>query len=257
MSDKPGAVAALVERTRGADGIVVGGGDGTIFEVLQACRHPSPPLAVLPLGRGNSLARDLGVATIARAFGAIDGGVDRPIDLLDVTLRTSRNTEWRGVSASNVAIGYPAEVASTARRFKRLGAHSYTAAGLIARPERFRAVVRVDDGEETTIDLTGVIVSNSRYVGPFLGFPRADLGDGVFHTMTLQSARLSQLLHNVSSVTRLRFFEPGVLRDIRTTIHLRLDAPMLVKIDGELRDDIREIDVRLLPRAAIFRVAAT
>jgi diacylglycerol kinase family enzyme len=175
------------------------------------------------------------------------------IDLLDVVLHTDDGAEWHGVSASNLAIGYPADVARLARGFRRLGAHSYTAAGLVARPRAFGAHVRVDDGAETRELLTGAIVSNSRYVGPFLGFPRASLSDGMFHTMTMRAGLARQLLHNLSSVTRLRFYEPGVTTDMRM-IRLRFDAPRLVKIDGELREAVRAIDVRVLPRAATFRV---
>lgn len=253
VSDRAGAVETIVAEHRGACGFVVAGGDGTIFEVLQACDRARQRLAVLPLGRGNSLARDLGVATLARALETLTHGVDEAIDLLDVVLHTDDGAEWHGVSASNLAIGYPADVARLARGFRRLGAHSYTAAGVVARPRAFGAHVRVDDGQEKDESLTGAIISNSRYVGPFLGFPRASLSDGVCHTMTLRAGLARQLLHNLSSVTRLRFYEPGVTTDMRT-IRLRLDAPMLVKIDGELREGVRAIEVRVLAQAVTFRV---
>jgi diacylglycerol kinase family enzyme len=255
VSGHAGHVAALVGQCGAADGILVGGGDGTIFEVLQACDRGRQRLGVLPFGRGNSLARDLRLDTAARAIHSISAGVDRPIDLLDVTLRSEGGMEWRGVSASNVATGYPAAVARDAARWRRLRAQSYTAAGLLARPARFTARMRTDDGPAAVASLTGLIISNSRYVGPFLGFPRADLADGVIHAMELRSNWMGQMAHNLSAVTGLRFYEPGVVRDVRS-LRLRLEAPALVKIDGELRGGIREIDVRVLPRAATFRVPA-
>lgn len=253
VSDRAGAIAALVNDHQRAAGFVVGGGDGTIFDVLQTCDRTRQTLAILPLGRGNSLARDLDVPTLARAIGNVTRGVDRTIDLLDVTLHSAHGDAWHGVSASNLAIGYPADVAHRALRFRPLGAHSYTAAGLVARPRRFSVALRIDDGPERVSELTGAIISNSKHVGPFLGFPQADLTDGVFHAMTLDAGRTRQLLHNLSSVTRLRFYEPGVVHDVRA-IHLRFSEPMLVKIDGELRERIQAIDVRVLPRAATFRV---
>ena len=250
-----GHAAALVAQCRNAAGIVIGGGDGTIFEVLQACDRARQRLAVVPLGRGNSLAKDLDLTSAARAIRSIAAGSDRTIDLLDVTLRSSDGREWRGVSSSNVAVGYPAEVAKSALRWQWMRGHSYTAASAIVRPTWFSARLSSDDSSDIEARLTGVIVSNSRYVGPFLGFPNADLADGVFHTMELRSTRWRQLAHNISSVTGLRFYEPVVRRDLRS-VRLRLDAPVLVKIDGELRDDVCEITVRLLPRAATFRVPA-
>ena len=255
MSEHAGHVTSLVEQCRAADGILIGGGDGTIFEVLQACDRPRQRLGVLPFGRGNSLVRDLDLTRTARALASIAEGVDRVIDLLDVSLRLDDQREWRGVSASNLAIGYPAEVARHAVRFGWMRAQSYTAAGLVARPRWFGVRQVVDGSPEGATRMTGLIVSNSRYVGPFLGFPKADLSDGIFHTMELRANRARQLVHNASSVTGRHFYEPVVLRDLRS-LHLRLDEQALVKIDGELRDDVREITVGLLPGAATFRVPA-
>ncbi len=44
-----------------ADLIVVAGGDGTVRKVMMALADPSPPLAILPLGSANNIARSLGV----------------------------------------------------------------------------------------------------------------------------------------------------------------------------------------------------
>jgi diacylglycerol kinase (ATP) len=256
VSERAGHVDALVRECRGADGIVIGGGDGTIFEVLQACDRARQRLGVLPFGRGNSLAKDLAIDTAATAIRSLTSGVDRVVDLLGVTLRYEDGRSWEGVSASNLAIGYPAEAVKDAARWRRLRGHSYTVAGLVTRPAWFDARVTMDDAAETEARMTGLIISNSRYVGPFLGFPSADLSDGIFHAMELRARRFRQLLHNVSSVTGLRFYEPVTVRDLRD-LRLVLDRPALVKIDGELREGVREIRVRVLPRAATFRVPAS
>lgn len=254
VSRHAGHVASLVEQCRSADGLLIAGGDGTIFEVLQACDRARQRLGVLPLGRGNSLARDLDLDSVTRGLESVKAGVDRAIDLLDVTLYWEGGREWRGVSASNLAIGYPAAVASGARRFRWLGAQSYTAAGLLAQPQWSH--MRMATGDvPAAARLTGLIVSNSRYVGPFLGFPAADLSDGLFHTMELSSGRLRQLAHNASSVLGLGVYEPVARRDLQS-LRLWFEAPQLVKIDGELREAVSEISVNLLPRAATFRVPA-
>lgn len=46
---------------RGVDGLVVIGGDGMIHLTLQAVAESSTPLAVIPAGTGNDLARALGI----------------------------------------------------------------------------------------------------------------------------------------------------------------------------------------------------
>jgi hypothetical protein len=54
-----------------ADLIVAAGGDGTVLEVISHVRDRSIPIAILPLGGANNIARSLGMATdplgIARA----------------------------------------------------------------------------------------------------------------------------------------------------------------------------------------------
>jgi diacylglycerol kinase family enzyme len=253
VSERAGHVDALVCECRGADGILIGGGDGTIFEVLQACDRARQRLAVLPFGRGNSLARDLALDTATTAIRSLTSGVDRVIDLLSVVLRYEDSRCWEGVSASNLAIGYPAAVAKDAAKWRRLRGHGYTVAGLLTRPTWFDVRITMDDAPEGPARMTGLIISNSRYVGPFLGFPSADLSDGIFHGMELRARRFHQVLHNLSSVTGLRFYEPVAVRDLRD-VRIVLDRPAVLKIDGELREGVREVHVRVLPRAATFRV---
>lgn len=254
-SEGAGHVDALVRSCRDAAGFLVVGGDGTLFEVLQACDRARQRIAVLPAGRGNSLAKDLGVADHSAAIECLMRGVDRPIDLLGVTLRYEDGSLWEGVSASNLAIGYPALVAHHAARWRRLGASSYAVAALTARIDALNVTLRCDDGPEVSSIVTGHVISNSRYIGPFLGFPSSSLFDGVVHTIEMHARTAGQLLHNLSSLTRLGFYEPGVRKDIRA-IAIRLERPALLKIDGELRNGVREVHARVLPSALIVRVPA-
>jgi diacylglycerol kinase family enzyme len=253
ISEHAGHVEALVRQAHAADGILVGGGDGTVFEVLQVLDRGRQRLGILPCGRGNSLARDLKVWSVADTMRGLAFGVDRAIDLLHVTARFEDGREWTGVSASNLALGYPAEVARGATHWRRLGAQSYAVAAVLARPQWIEVRMSPDGEAPCASSLTGVIVSNSKHVGPFLGFPSADLGDGVFHVMEIRAGWMQQCMHNLSSLTGWRFYEPAVIRDLRET-HIVLSRPSLLKIDGELREGVRELAVRVLAAAVTFRV---
>ena len=46
----------------GCDAVVACGGDGTVFEVLQGVAESNAMMGVIPLGTGNVLAHDLGLA---------------------------------------------------------------------------------------------------------------------------------------------------------------------------------------------------
>src|SRR5437868_2564299 len=47
---------------KGADLVVAAGGDGTIATVIRALTDRSIPVALLPLGTANNIARSLGIA---------------------------------------------------------------------------------------------------------------------------------------------------------------------------------------------------
>ena len=255
ISDGPGRVDALVRSCRDASGILVAGGDGTLFEVLQACDRSRQKIVLLPAGRGNSLAKDLGITSAADPAACIAHGTDLSIDLLAVTLRHADGMQWEGVSASNLAIGYPAEVAHAASKWRRLRGGSYAVAAATALPTPLQLRLRCDEVNVEAADLTGFVISNSRYVGPFMGFPSSRLSDGVFHTVEMRAGPLGQALHNVSSLSGLGFYEPVVRRDVKA-VEVLLDAPALLKIDGEIRCDVVAIDVRVQPGAVTFRVPA-
>lgn len=255
VSDGPGHIDALVQSCRDATGILVAGGDGTLFEVLQACDRSRQKIVLLPAGRGNSLAKDLGIAEDADPRSCIEHGVDVAIDLLAVTLRHADGTHWQGVSASNLAIGYPAEVARDASRWRRLRGGSYALAALTASPRPLNVRLRCDNAPIEASRLTGFVISNSRYVGPFMGFPASQLSDGVFHTIEMRAGRLRQAMHNLSSLSGLGFYEPGVRKDVRA-VAAHLEKPALLKIDGEIRTGVVGIDVRLARGAVTFRVPA-
>jgi diacylglycerol kinase family enzyme len=74
---------ALEKRT---DLLVVAGGDGTVKQVALALASGDLPLAILPMGTANNVAKTLGVTGDARsAISGWDLGAARPFDLATVT----------------------------------------------------------------------------------------------------------------------------------------------------------------------------
>ena len=99
---------------KGAQTIVVGGGDGTISAAATALAGGKTTLAILPLGTLNHFARDLGVPLdLDEAAEVVANGKPRSVDLGEMNGRLFLN---------NSAIGlYPMMVVDRDSQRKRLG----------------------------------------------------------------------------------------------------------------------------------------
>ena len=244
-------LAAGFER---ADGVIVAGGDGTLFDVLQTLRRDRQQVVLVPTGRGNSLARDLGLPLRESAILASMPGRPVAIDLLAVSLEFEDGRRWQGVAASTVALGYPARVCRLAEDCRRwTGRHGYTLTAPAVRPSAMAWRASFDGEPAASSAGTGVIISNTRHLGPFEGFPEARLADGLCEVMALRAGWWAQNLHNVSVLTRWHGFRPVRVWRARTVV-VDVALPLLVMIDGELRPGVRRVAVTVLPAALTCRV---
>ena len=151
----------LIRRDAGdADVVVIGGGDGTLSAAAAGLAEVGVPLAILPLGTANDLARTLGIPQdIGAAARLAASGTVRRIDLGEVN----------GVPFFNVAsIGLSVELARALtrdmkRRWGKLG-YAVAAVRVLARMRPFRAEVRVD-GEVHRVKSVQIGVGNGRHYG--------------------------------------------------------------------------------------------
>ena len=154
--------------------VIVGGGDGTLSAVVRYFVGSESVMGVMPLGTGNSFARDLGiVANVESACRVITEGKVAAVDL--------------GVAGDdyflNVAtIGLTTLIAHalTDEEKKRLGRFAYFAALLKAlrQMKRFQATITTPEGSQT-IQTVQVVIGNGRFhAGPFPLAPDANITDG-------------------------------------------------------------------------------
>jgi diacylglycerol kinase family enzyme len=235
-------------------GVLVAGGDGTLLDVLNAGERRR--LAIIPCGRGNSLARDLGLYPVARAFQAIESGCFERVDLMEAAFADTQGRRFQMLSASTIAVGYPTTVVQIAGdRFRWLGKYCYAAAAAGLTP----ALMEVRTSPETAADrpgghkrLTGFVANNTRHLGNFVALPEARCHDGHFEVMEMSAGFLSQSLHNVSALSRLQFYTPAKLRST-TDVSLTLSSPQDLLVDGEIFPDVASLRVSL--RKSAVRIA--
>jgi len=150
------------------DLILAAGGDGIYHEIINGMKHSSIPLAVLPMGTGNSLVRELGLPTNPfRAADRIRAGSARSVYLGQCNQRLFIMMVGAGFDASIVRSVPPGR--------KKLGMVAYLLAGII---ELFRygypAITFRVDGRELK-GTSGIIAKARCYGGPFAIVPEVRL----------------------------------------------------------------------------------
>ena len=169
--------------------VVAAGGDGTVARVARELAGRGVPIAVLPLGTANNIARSLGIE------GAIDDliarwgtGARRPIDVGVVRDRNGRRRFVEAVGSGLVTAGIAtmdrvaAERADDPRAQLARALRCYRAVLAGLAPRRWTLTL---DGAPLVGDFLLVEVLNIRSIGANLELAtEADASDGVFHVVT-------------------------------------------------------------------------
>jgi YegS/Rv2252/BmrU family lipid kinase len=205
------------------------GGDGLMRPVAGALKGTEAAVALIPAGRGNDLARVLGIprhpAEAARM--AVEGG-ERLLDVASVD-----GTPYLGIAS----FGFDSEanrIANDARLVKGNAVYLYAALRAVAawRPARFEVTV---DGDRHVITGYSVAVGNSRaYGGGMLLLPHAELDDGKLDVFLCSDCSKLTFLRDLPKVfkgTHLDSPHTQVLRG--EVIEVASDRPFVIYADGD------------------------
>ncbi len=225
----------LVEQARRAaeDGIerlLVVGGDGTFHHVSQGLAHSTCALGVIPAGRGNDFASDLGVPLdIGSAVQAALLGSIVKIDLGRVNDRYF--TGYCGVGFDSLATHY---AYNAPRLFKGTLAYIYgfLRALLVFEPP----VLRVDrEGEAFEERAMFAVVCNiSRFGGGMRIAPEARFDDGVLNLVLATKLTRLQILRVFPKVfTGQHVNHPAVQTSHLRSARIEVDRPLMMACDGE------------------------
>jgi YegS/Rv2252/BmrU family lipid kinase len=220
-------------------------GDGLIGQVGGALAGLDATMGLVPGGRGNDLARMLGIPKDPEAAVAVvAGGTTRMIDVGEVDGR-----RFLGIASC----GFDSDANRIANETKVIrGNLVYAYAALRAlvgwRQASFTMVL---DGERTEFRGYGLAAANSRYYGGgMMAAPDAVIDDGLIDVVTLGEVGklrfLTKILPNVFDGSHIRQPEIGVSR--AAEVRIEADRPFDLYADG---DPIARLPatVRLLPRA--------
>jgi len=223
---------------------VVMSGDGLIGQVGGVLAGGDVPMGVIPGGRGNDLARVLGIpAEIPGAVDLLAAGPTRAIDVGEVNDR-----RFLGVASC----GFDSEanrIANQARFVKGNLVYLYAALRALAawKPARFELAL---DGDARSFSGYSVAAANSKaFGGGMFIAPDAELDDGKLDVVWVSDVAKLRYLANLPKVFKGRHVENEEVTVLRAAeVSISADRPFAVYADGDPLADL-PATIRVLPRA--------
>ena len=224
---------------------VVVSGDGLIGQVGGALAGSGATMGLIPGGRGNDLARVLGVPSEPEAAVAVlAAGASREIDVGEVNGR-----RFLGVASC----GFDSDanrIANEARWVRGRLVYAYAALRALVGWKSATFTLTLD-GESSALRGYGVAVANSRaYGGGMFVAPNAELDDGLLEVVTMREvSKLRFLTHPLPKIfdgSHVELAEVDVHR--AAEVRIEADRPFPVYADGDHLADL-PATVTLLPRA--------
>jgi len=237
-----GCREAEVAAARGEIPVVVSG-DGLIGKVGGTLAGGETPLGVIPGGRGNDLARVVGIPTDpGAAVAVLAAGARRRIDV----------GEANGQRFLCIAsCGFDSDANRIANESRVKGHLVYAYAALKALWQWKPAQFTIDlDGAQREFSGYSVVVANSKaYGGGMFVAPDADLSDGRFDVVTTGRVSKPRFLINLPKVFRGTHVEEAEVEVERAAVvEIRSDRPFAVYADGDHLTDL-PAELRVLPAA--------
>ena len=249
-ADEPGTLQCRQALDRGAELVLVSGGDGTVAACVTALAGTDVPLAVLPAGTGNLLARNFAIPQkLPDAVRVAAAGVTRRIDVGVVGDRRFAIMAGMGFDAQMLAdapeklkakVGWPAYILSAAKHLRE-PRHTFT--------------ITLDDGEPREFRGRGVLVGNvGKLQGGLPVLPDAVPDDGLLDVAVIRPKSLAGWAMLATSVVFRRGGGPRLETFQARAVVVACDDKLATELDGEVIGEAARLEVSLEPRALLLRV---
>lgn len=226
-------VAAALQK--GADAVMVTGGDGVFSNALQVLAGSDIPAGIVPAGTGNDHAREFGIPTQDP-----EAAADIIVDGWTETIDLGRITDGGGVSkwfGTVAATGFDSLVTDRANRMRWPHGRMRYYVAMLAELSQLRLLpfrMVLDGAKEIDADITLAAFGNTRsYGGGMLICPHADHSDGLLDiTMVHEASRtkLVRLFPTVMKGTHVDLDEVSTTR--ARTVHVECPG-INVYADGD------------------------
>ena len=264
---------------RGADVVIVAGGDGTVRAVAEALRDSNVPIALIPSGTGNLLARnlELPVNSLEQAVDIAFTGNNRAIDLgIAEIVRADGHTETHAFLVM-AGLGLDAKmIKNTNSKLKKaVGWLAYVDGIARSLPELkpVRLSYRLDGGPAKSMSVHTIIVGNCGVLpGGLLLMPDARPDDGILDIAALRPrgpfgwAKVWQKVAWENGVLRKSALGRKIIdlsRDVKDvtyltgrTLSMTVETPQEFQLDGDEFGEAKAVTTTVDPGSLTVKVPA-
>jgi YegS/Rv2252/BmrU family lipid kinase len=248
--EDPGQGQARSAVSDGVDLVLACGGDGTVTACAEGVTGSGVPLAIIPMGTGNLLARNVGLPMgLDEALAVALDGVQQPIDAGRV------NGTLFVVMAG---LGLDARMLSDTsdELKKRLGWVAYAISAARHLGDRpMRVTVSADGGRRRRMRANALIVGNVGWLrGGLPLLPDARPDDGMLDAVVLIAGGLIGWLTATANIVLRRPARGGIYRVQFTKLQVTLGREEPWELDGEVMGSTRRLTVEAQPGALLLRM---
>lgn len=241
------AASAFIRENTGLSGVVVCGGDGTVFSALNSMDLQRQRLAIVPCGRGNSVARDLGIETPDQAFAALHRQQIRKLDVIRVSLHGTEFGVKECLALNGVAFGNLPQAIRRANKLRRLGQVGYAIGGLTNWVSPTEYEIHLHNHHKRSTMLCGIAVLNTRHLGRYVPI---DSGDPTDHKLEVLFQAPNPFRAKISELALVSGF--GMSNALATqseSVTIRCRGPNPMYLDGDVVPYVNSATLQCLPAA--------
>lgn len=226
------------------------GGDGTVTACAEGVTATGVPLAIIPMGTGNLLARNIGLPMgLDEALAIALGSVQQAIDVGRVNGTLFVVMAGLGLDARMLD-----DTSDTLK--KRIGWLAYAISAVRHLGDRpMRVTIGADGGRRRRLRATAVIVGNVGWLrGGLPLLPDARPDDGMLDAVVLVAGGLLGWLKVIAHIVLRRPAPDGVYRVQFSKLQVTLAQQEPWELDGELMGSTRQLTVEAQPGALLLRL---
>jgi diacylglycerol kinase (ATP) len=249
-AEDPGRGQAESAVSAGVELVLACGGDGTVTACAEGVTGTGVPLAIIPMGTGNLLARNLGLPMgLDEALEVALGSVQQPVD-------AGRVNGTMFVVMAGLGLDAQMLDGTSEPLKKRLGWLAYAISAARHLGDRpMRVTVSADGGRRRRMRASMLIVGNVGWLrGGLPLLPDARPDDGMLDAVVLIAGGLAGWLATAAAIALRRQARDRIYRVQFTELQVTLDQEQPWELDGEVMGSTRQLTVVAQPGALLLRM---